>query len=183
MNQTEDLITLLDFTDDDHPYGNEQGKATFQRLLAHVEARPQQRVFGISLKGIRHTDASFPRESVVSLAKYFRGERWFFLRDIPNRDLLDNWAYAAQAKDQPLVVWVDGTPEIIGVSLPKAADTLAKYILKQGQVTAAKVAGDLDISVQNASTQLKKLVNQGVVMRSEATAETGGIEYIYQAAS
>lgn len=182
MNQTEDLISLRDFTDDDHPYGNEQGKATFQKLLAYVEARPQQLVFGISLKDIKHTDASFPRESVISLAKYFRGEHWFYLRDISNRDLLDNWVYAAKAKEQPLVVWFDGSPEIIGVELPKAADNLTKYILRQGQVTAAKVAGDLDISVQNASTQLKKLANQGVVMRSEATAETGGIEYVYQAA-
>lgn len=182
MKRTDDLITLRDFTDDDHPYGNEQGKETFRKLQAFVESRPKQVIFGVSLKGIKHTDASFPRESVVSLAKHFRGERWFYLCDVLSRDLLDNWAYAAQAKDQPLVVWMEEGPEMIGVELPKAADNLTRYILKQGQVTAARAAEDLEISVQNASTQLKKLANQGVVMRSEATAETGGIEYIYQAA-
>jgi len=40
---------------------------------------------------------------------------------------------------------------------------------------------DLGISVQNASTRLKKLVSQGYILRSEEVAESGGIEFIYQA--
>ena len=37
----------------------------------------------------------------------------------------------------------------------------------------------MDLSVQNASSKLKKLVDEGYILRSEETAETGGIEFVY----
>jgi predicted transcriptional regulator len=58
---------------------------------------------------------------------------------------------------------------------------LVELVLTKGQITAALVAAELDTSVQNASTRLKKLVDQGYFMRSEVVADSGGIEYIYQA--
>lgn len=182
MKQTPDLISLLEITGDDHPYGNVKGREAFHKLLAYVQERPTQKVFGVSLKGILHTDASFPRESVISLAKHFKGERWFFLCDLRSRDLLDNWSYAADAKEQPLIVLWEGKAELIGARLQGAAEKLARYVVSHGEVTTAKVAKDLGISVQNASTQLKRLSNQGVVMRDELAAETGGKEFIYRAA-
>jgi len=36
-----------------------------------------------------------------------------------------------------------------------------------------------EISIQNASAKLKKLYNSGYLSRSEETAESGGIEFIY----
>ena len=78
MNQKSYIVNLGDLTEDDHPFGNVQGKATFRKLLDVVEAHPQYAVFGISLADIEATDASFPRESVVAVAKYFKGERGFF---------------------------------------------------------------------------------------------------------
>lgn len=73
MNQKSITVKLRDFTEDDHPFGNVQGKATFGKLLDFVHSHPQYSVFGISLTGIEATDASFPRESVVAVAKFFRG--------------------------------------------------------------------------------------------------------------
>jgi predicted transcriptional regulator len=39
----------------------------------------------------------------------------------------------------------------------------------------------MNLSVQNASSKLKKLVDDGYILRFEETAESGGIEFIYQA--
>lgn len=181
MKQTAYILKLLDFTQNDHPFGNVQGKKVFSKLADQVDALPAERIFGISLEGIVATDASFPRESVLSLAKQHRGEKGFFLIGEMSRDLFDNWKYAAEAKDQPLVIWHDNEFDIIGPKISPSTKTLIDYVLTKREVTASKVARGLDISVQNASTKLKKLVSQGYIMRSEEVAESGGIEYIYHA--
>ena len=46
-------------------------------------------------------------------------------------------------------------------------------------VLTSQVAGDLGLSVQNASTRLKNLVSQGYLMRMEDVADSGGIEFKY----
>jgi len=175
------MIKLIDFTIDDHPLGNSQGKQTYNKLVEFIESYPSQSVFGISLDGIVATDASFPRESVIALAKQYRGEKGFFLEGIKTRDLIDNWNYAARAKDQPLVIWSEEGFELIGPEVSASVKTLLDYIFTNISVTTSRVASDLHISVQNASTQLKKLVSLGFIMRSEVIAESGGLEYIYNA--
>jgi hypothetical protein len=175
------LVKLRDFTDSDRPFGNSQGKAVFRGLADFVEAHPAVRVFGISLSGIEATDASFPRESVISLAKQLRGEKGIYLTELHNRDLIDNWSYAALAKAQPLVIWTGREFEIIGPEMNQATKTLVTYVLQQSQVTASQVAADLGLSVQNASTRLKNLVQQGYFLRVEEAAESGGIEFKYLA--
>lgn len=181
MNQLSTILSLLDFTDDDHPFGNVQGKECFRKLLDFIESHPQVKIFGISLSGIKATDASFPRESVVALAKQLRGDKGIFLQDLNSRDLIDNWRYAAQAKDQPLVIWNGEDFELIGPPISSSTEALVKYVIKRQSVTASKAASDFNISVANASTRLKRLVNDGYLMRSEETAESGGIEYTYRA--
>ncbi len=173
------MINLIDFTEDDHPFGNIQGKETFRMLAEFIDDHPTQKIFGISLAGIEATDASFPRESVVSIAKQYRGERGFFLEGFKSRDLIDNWSYAAKAKDQPFVIWNDKDFELIGPDVSSSAKALIDYILENHTVTASKVASDLNVTIQNASTKLKKLVTQGFILRSEDIAESGGIEYNY----
>jgi hypothetical protein len=181
MNQISTILKLLDFTDqNDHPFGNQQGKNTFRKLKDYIDIHPSYSIFGISLAGIVATDASFPRESVLSIAKIYRESKGFYLIDVQNRDTLDNWDYAAKAKEQPLVVWDKNEYEIIGPSLTAASKSLVYYVLSNGPVLASQVATDLEISVQNASTRLKKLVREGYILRTEVVAESGGIEYIYQ---
>ncbi|MDE2259973.1 MAG: DNA-binding protein, partial [Betaproteobacteria bacterium] len=114
MNQKTVVVRLRDFTKNAHPFGNSEGKEVFRKLLDFFEQSPGTEVFGISLDGIEATDASFPRESVISVAKQLRGEKGFYLADLANRDLIDNWSYAARAKEQPLVIWNNGEFEIIG---------------------------------------------------------------------
>lgn len=181
MNQNAIVVRLRDFTESERPFGNNQGKTVFRSLADFVESRPGTRVFGISLDGIEATDASFPRESFISLAKQLREERGVFLTDIHNRDLIDNWSYAALAKAQPLVIWNGPSFEVIGPPMSQATKTLVEYVLQKGVVTTSQVAIDLGITVQNASTRLKNLVHQGYFLRIDEAAESGGIEFRYLA--
>lgn len=180
MKQNDSVIKLLELTNDDHVFGNEDGRDVFLKLKQIVDKHPESDVFGISLEGIVATDASFPRESIVSLAKQYRGEKGFYLTDFISKDLVDNWNYAAQAKEQPLIIWHTNSHEIIGPSITPSTRELVEYVIKQGDVTTSKVAEALNISVQNASTKLKNLVKQGYILRTEEVAGTGGVEYIYR---
>ncbi|MDD2335819.1 MAG: hypothetical protein PHD01_04495 [Geobacteraceae bacterium] len=181
MKQKPMVINLRDFTTSDHPFGNVQGRQTYNKLAEFIDANPSQTIFGISLSDIVATDASFPRESVIAIAKQYRGEKGFFLEGFKSRDLIDNWNYAARAKDQPLVIWSEEGYELIGPEVSPSVKALLDYIFTNLSVTTSRVANDLHISVQNASTQLKKMVNLGFLMRSEEIAESGGLEYIYKA--
>jgi hypothetical protein len=181
MNQNKQVINLLDFTKESHPFGNVQGKETFRKLSDFIESHPSTVIFGISLKGIEVTDASFPRESVISVAKRYRESKGIYLEQIPNRDILDNWDYAAKAMVQPLVVWDKNKFILLGPTPTSAGKELIDYVLINGSVSASQVADDLEITVPNASTRLKKLVGEGYFLRSEVIAESGGIEYLYQA--
>ena len=52
---------------------------------------------------------------------------------------------------------------------------------KKKKTTTSQIASSMNLSVQNASSKLKKLVDDGYILRFEETAESGGIEFIYQA--
>lgn len=183
MKQNSIKTKLIDFTNSDLPNGNIQGKETFRKLSEFVDSHPALQIFGISLEGIKATDISFPRESVLSIAKLYRGQKGFYLECMNqnDRDLFDNWQGAAAIKDQPMVIWYDHSYEIIGPITSTSNLKLINYVLNNKTVTTSKVAFDLNISVHNASTKLKKLVDQGYIMRSEDVAESGGIEFIYHA--
>jgi hypothetical protein len=174
-------IRLRDFTETSQPVGNVQGKKSYAKLSDFVGRHPNTSVFGISLRDIEATDASFPRESVISVAKQYRGERGFFLEDLDDRDLIDNWKYAAQAKEQPLVIWRGETFEVIGPEMSTSGRELLNYVMTNRSVLASQVAADLELSEQNANTRLKRLVADGYILRAEDIAASGGIEYKYVA--
>lgn len=174
------LLKLLDFTQDEHPNGNVKGKAVYTELLACVESNPDVEIFGISLEGIVATDASFPRESVMTLAKKFSGERFFYLTSIQSQDLIDNWTYGALAKELPMTVWDGNRVFFIGPERTKSVEELVQYILEKRKVTTSEVSKNFDITPQNASTRLKNLYKLGYVRRVEEVAESGGKEFIYK---
>lgn len=181
MNQNEMIINLREFTKDDHPFGNVQGKDVFYKLMKLIDSHPSCNIFGVSLDGIEATDASFPRESVIALARYYRGEKNFYLINVTDRDLVDNWAYGAVAKEQPLIIWSENGHEIIGPTMTKGAIDLIEFVLTNGSVTTSNVATSFSISIPNASTRLKKLYSAGYITRTEEAAESGGKEFIYKA--
>jgi hypothetical protein len=182
MKETQRIIIYLsDLIGGSTAFGNEEGRNIFQKLMKELDSYPDQRIFGISLKGITRTDASFPRESVISLAKVKRGEKGFYLLDISSRDLMDNWDYAANAKDQPMIVQVNDRYEIIGPALYAGAKELLDFIMKKGVVTTSLVADKFQVSAQNASGKLKKLHMLGLILGTKEVAESGGMEFVYRA--
>ena len=52
----------------------------------------------------------------------------------------------------------------------------------RGSITSHVVAWFFKISAQNSSVQLRRLHEKGYLIRKKVTAETGGIEYIYESA-
>lgn len=174
------LIKLLNLTKDDHPNGNVKGKAIYAELFKIIESRLDIDTFGVSLEGIVATDASFPRESVMAIAKHYIGERFFYITELKDEDLIDNWIYGADAKDQPMTIWNDNKASFIGPDMTKSVKELTDYLLIKQRVTTSEISNKFDISIQNASTRLKNIFKLGYVKRVEEVAESGGKEFIYQ---
>lgn len=124
MTQT---LRLRDYMESDDCWGNKPGQLVHQKLIRVVEGQPQVVMFWMSLQGIRCVDVSFARESVINLAKRYRGQRGFCLVDIEAtddieiEDILDNWRLAAIGQQQPMTVWTDDGPRIIGPQPTKPA--------------------------------------------------------------
>lgn len=181
MNQKKPVIFLRDFVESKFPFGNDQGRVAYQKLVTECDKFPEKTVVGVSLKGIEQTDASFPRESVISLAKAKRGELGIYLKDFAGKDLIDNWNYAAQAKEQPMIIEDGKDFRVIGPKLTDDTKELFDFIMKKGTVTTSVVAEKYKISSPNASMKLKKLLSMGLVLGSKETAESGGLEYVFMA--
>ena len=175
------MLKLYEFVGSDSAYGNTEGREVYQKLLSELDAHPSKKVVGISLEGVTRTDASFPRESVVSLAKSRSGEKGFYLKDFASRDLLDNWDYAAKAKGLSMIVFSSDGYELIGNEISPGSKDLLDLVMKVGAVTTAKVAETLGVSAQNASAKLKKLHSLGLVLGTKQAAESGGMEFLYLA--
>lgn len=183
MNENFQLINLFEFTEKDPlPFGNDKGREAFSRLRDYVEQHAKITVFGISLAEIRATDASFPRESIIALAKQFRKEKGFYLEGFDNnKDLEDNWNYPAVVKEQPLIVWQGLEYKILGPQPSSSNMAIFDFVYENSKATASEVSSKLEITVHNASTKLKKLYDGGYILRSEEVAETGGKEFVYHA--
>lgn len=175
MKQNKAMISLTAITGQ-QPFlsGNSLGKEVFQKLLGEVDKDPEVVLFEISLDGISATDASFPRESVVSLIKMYSGEKAFFLSGFATKDLMDNWDYAAKAKSQAVIVHLNPNEyEVLGPGLSASTKALLEYVMTEGEVTTAAVAQHFKVSAQNASGKMKKLLSMGVPGELAFQAATG----------
>jgi hypothetical protein len=182
MKQKPMKIILFDLAGSQPLLGKQVGKAVFQKLQDKVGAHPETTIFGISLKGITATDASFPRESVISLAKMLCGEKGFYLEDFGSDDLFDNWNYAAKAKSQSVIVRKSGPHfRLIGPDLPEGMSDLLDFVMKEEVTTTSQVAKKFNISTPNASAKMKRLHQMGLVLGTKESAETGGLEFVYTA--
>lgn len=172
-------IKLRDFMDREDGWGTEEGHEVYLKLSRFVEQRPVIAVYQVSLDGVRRTDASFPRESVMEVARKFRKKVGFCLADVNSEDLLDNWDAAALKKEQPMFVWHTKGYRILGPQpSPGSADTL-KFVLARFETRASDASRELALKIANTSMKLKQLWEQGFILRREDIAHTGGIEFVY----
>lgn len=179
MNQNSATIRLRDSMSHDDGWGHAEGREVFERLLALVGGHPSVVAFRVSLAGVKRTDASFPRESVVALAKRLRAEKGFCLVDVEDADLLDNWDAAAKRNEQPLLVWQARGWRLLGPQPSQMLTGLFEYLVAREGTTTSEAVSALGLNTSNASNKLKALWQKGYVLRRERTAQSGGIEFEY----
>lgn len=180
LNERSKVVRLRDFMNEPEGWGRAQGREVYQRLLDFVEASPGVVVFRISMKGVRRVDISFASETIVELARRYRGSKGFCLVDVDNADVIENWEAAATKKGQPIVIWEGKDGRVIGPEPSQGNRDALFFALRRSQVRAAEFAeATPGMSIANASTKFKQLWDQGYLLRHESVADTGGVEFVY----
>ena len=175
-------LRLRDYMDRDEGWGRDEGRLVHSRLMEGVEKNPGILIFKISLEDITRLDISFASETVVELARRFRGKKGFCFVDLNNRDMFENWDAAAVRKEQPLIVWSDDDIKLIGIQPKSGAADAFHYAMERPITTAADYRAarkDQNMSINNASMKFKQLWRQGFLLRRESVSESGGVEFTY----
>ncbi len=173
------VLPLAKFMDRPEGWGRNQGREVYQRILGYVEDNPGLNVFRISMKGVRRMDISFASEAIVELAKRFRCGKGFCLIDLTDIDIIENIDAACTKKDQPMYITRHHGFELVGPKPSEGIREALEFTMRHSQTRASQFAVNEGISLANASMKLKKLWDQGFLLRREVAAETGGVEYVY----
>jgi hypothetical protein len=174
-------LRLREFMTEDDGWGRPAGRVTYQRLMEFIEKHPGVLIFRVSLTGVRRVDISYASETIVELARKYRGQKGFCFVDLVDVDQRENWEAAAQRAKQPLMsLNKHGQLEILGIEPSQGnADALKFALTKPETRAAAYAASAKGVSITNASTKFKQLWEQGFLLRREAAADSGGVEYVY----
>lgn len=179
MNEGVRVLALRDVMNKNEGWGREQGREVYQRMLRFVEESPGVTVFKVSMKGVKRLDISFSSETVVELARRFRGSKGFCLVDLTDRDLIENIDAAAEKKEQPMLVWHSESADLIGAEPSEGAREAFQFAMGRPQTRATEFAASRGITINNASMKFKQLWEQGFLLRRESAADTGGVEFVY----
>jgi hypothetical protein len=180
MNEAVRMVAFRDFMGSPEGWGRDQGREVYQRLLRFVETSAGTMIFKVSLKDVRRLDISFASETIVELARRYRGLKGFCLVDLSDEDLIENWDAAAAKKSQPILVWKGRTSRVLGCEPSPGNREAYEFALSRPQVRVVEFASaNKGMSVANASMKFKQLWEQGFLLRRESTADTGGVEFVY----
>lgn len=180
MNEKSAIINLRDFMDSPEGWGREQGRKVYQKLIDYVESSPGIMTFNVSLDMVRRVDISFASETIVELARRYRGKKGFYFTDLSDQDMLENWDAAAERKGQPMMVWKEKKGQVIGLNPSQGTLSAFNFALERRSTRASEFAASMpEISIANASTKFKQLWEQGFLLRREDIAESGGVEFTY----
>jgi len=174
------IIELHELTSSTCCYGSKSGQELYHKLLDLVQANVNNKNFTISFSNIEMVDSSFARESVIEVIKKYLTKKSFSLTNISNTDIIENLNCAANLLNQGVVVWTNNTYQILGPKITEASRAVIDIIFDAGEITAAQLSDKQKITLQNASTKIKKLFNQGYITRQESVLPTGGIHYLYK---
>jgi hypothetical protein len=180
VNEKAVVISLRQFMDDDFGWGRAAGRVVYPRLLDFVEQNPGVSTFRVSLAKVRRIDISFASETLVELARRYRGAKGFCFIDLADPDLLENIDAAALRKAQPLIAWSGAESKVLGPEPSEGTKSAFAFALSRPFVRAAEFAQAVPgLSMANVSTKFKQLWEQGFLLRRETTADSGGMEFIY----
>lgn len=173
-------MRLRDFMTSDEGWGRIAGREVGPKLIEFVERNAGTPVFRVSLAGVRRVDISFASETLVELARRFRGRKGFCFVDLVDPDMRENWEAAALRASQPLFAWDGETWAVVGPVPKEGLVGALDFAMGRDESRAADFAAATPkISITNASTKFKQLWEQGYLLRREAGAESGGIEFLY----
>jgi len=179
MNEAVEL-RLRPFMNANEGWGRASGREVYGALVDFVESRAGKAMFRVSLDGVKRVDISFASETIVELARRYRGQKGFCFIDLCDKDMEENWAAAAERSKQPLMTWVGGRGRVLGPSPSQGLADAFRFALSKGEARASDyAAGIKDMSITNASTKFKQLWENGFLLRRETTAESGGVEFVY----
>jgi hypothetical protein len=180
MNEGVLMLPLREFMARPEGWGRNEGRNVYQRMLDFVERNPGTIVFKVSMKDVQRIDISFASETVVELARRYRRLKGFCLVDLTDEDMIENLDAAAAKKEQPMLVWRARSARLVGMEPSEGSREAFQFALGRAQSRAAEFASEKKgMSIANASMKFKQLWEQGFLLRREAAAETGGVEYIY----
>lgn len=186
MKQNDNIIYLLDYFEEKSlkGIGDDEGKLIFNELVFFIDQKPQYNIFYISIKGVVF-DASFAREAIVRLARYYRKNKGVCLLDADKEMLRLNLLAPVLSLGQPIPYYSKGNFDHIKtdkIGIPSKTNLpIFSFVFDNGVTSASDVAEHLDIKVNNASTKLKSLYEEGFLLRIEDKSESGGVEYKYYA--
>src|SRR5215471_13102562 len=140
MNEGVRVLALREFMDRPDGWGREQGRSVYQGLLRAVEQSAGYVVIKISMKGVRRVDISFASETIVELARRYRGAKGICLIDLTDLDMIENIDAAAAKKDQPLFVWQGKSARVLGAQPKEGCREAFKFALDRPQARAAEFA-------------------------------------------
>lgn len=180
MNQKTPTVRLRDLMGRSEGWGRSQGREVYQKLVAAVETHATAMILHVSLTGVQRTDISFASETVVELARRYRGSKGFCLTDLADPDMIENWDAAARKAGQPLMLKeTDGRLQVLGIQ-PSSGNLAAfEFAFGRRSARAADFAAAARVSITNASTKYKQLWEQGFLLRRENLAPSGGVEFEY----
>jgi hypothetical protein len=180
MNEVVRVLQLRNVMDKGEGWGRDQGREVYQRMLRFVEDSPGILVFKVSMKGVNRLDISFSSETIVELARRFRTRKGFCLIDLTDQDLIENLGAAAEKKEQPMLVWQGRSADLIGAVPSEGTREAFSFAMGRPECRAAEFAHSRNVTISNASMKFKQLWEQGFLLRREANAGSGGVEFVYQ---
>jgi hypothetical protein len=172
-------LRLRPFMNANEGWGRASGRDVYGALVDFVESHAGRVIFRVSLNGVKRVDISFASETIVELARRYRGQKGFCFVDLDDKDMEENWAAAAERSKQPLMNWA-GQVRVLGPSPSQGVADAFRFAISKGEARASDYAASVkDMSITNASTKFKQLWENGFLLRHETTAESGGVEFIY----
>lgn len=180
MNESVSVLFLRKFMNRPDGWGRSEGREVYSRLLDFVEENSGTIIFKVSFDGVRRLDMSFASETLVELARRYRRTKGFCLVELTDRDIAENIDAAAEKKDQPLLLWEGKSARVIGAGPSEGTREAFQFAMGRLECRASEFATHKGISTANASMKFKQLWNEGFVLRRETTADSGGIEFVYQ---
>jgi hypothetical protein len=163
-------------------WGIDRGRTAFAKIDSVLRDRSEA-IVELDFAGVQRIDVSCAREVVASLLRKYRGVRWLFATHVANESVRENIDAAMFKSNATLLLRADAkVPQMLGVPLKEHLKATLAVIEKRGSATSKDVAKDLDgLALTACINRLRDLVDAGLVMRLEGSAESGGKEFVYVA--